>query len=120
MIAAGSVVDFEQIARSTRAGAWGFTIGSAIFEDKLPGGPDVAGQVRAVLDALRRGGGPRMRQRGRPRSTQVREELLDELLDGTLRRAASSCPTRTSSPSASGSAARPCAKRSAAWSRPAT
>jgi hypothetical protein len=31
------------------AGAWGFTIGSAIFEGRLPGGPDVAAQVRAVL-----------------------------------------------------------------------
>jgi hypothetical protein len=31
------------------AGAWGFTIGSAIFDGLLPGGPDVAGQVREVL-----------------------------------------------------------------------
>jgi hypothetical protein len=51
VIAAGSVVDFEQIEMLARAGAWGFTIGSAIFEGKLPGGPDLAGQVRAVLDA---------------------------------------------------------------------
>jgi hypothetical protein len=50
VIAAGSVVDFEQIGLLDRAGAWGFTIGSAIFEGKLPGGPDVAAQVRAVLD----------------------------------------------------------------------
>jgi hypothetical protein len=51
VIAAGSVVEFEQIEMLARAGAWGFTIGSAIFEGKLPGGPDLAGQVRAVLDA---------------------------------------------------------------------
>jgi phosphoribosylformimino-5-aminoimidazole carboxamide ribonucleotide (ProFAR) isomerase len=51
VIAAGSVVDFDQVAMLERAGAWGFTIGSAIFENKLPGGPGVAGQVRAVLDA---------------------------------------------------------------------
>ena len=51
VIAAGSVVDFDQIEMLARAGAWGFTIGSAIFEGKLPGGPDLAGQVRAVLDA---------------------------------------------------------------------
>ena len=31
------------------AGAWGFTIGGAIFEGRLPGGPDVAAQVRSVL-----------------------------------------------------------------------
>jgi hypothetical protein len=49
VIAAGSVVDFEQIAALERAGAWGFTIGSAIFEGKLPGGPGVAGQVESVL-----------------------------------------------------------------------
>jgi hypothetical protein len=51
VIAAGSVVDFDQIRLLEQAGAWGFTIGSAIFEGKLPGAPDVAAQVRAVLDA---------------------------------------------------------------------
>jgi hypothetical protein len=49
VIAAGSVATFEQIAALARAGAWGFTIGGAIFEGLLPGGPDVSGQVRAVL-----------------------------------------------------------------------
>jgi hypothetical protein len=51
VIAAGSVVDFDQIRLLEQAGAWGFTIGSAIFEGKLPGGPDVVAQVCAVLDA---------------------------------------------------------------------
>ena len=51
VIAAGSVVDFDQVEMLAKAGAWGFTIGSAIFENKLPGGPGVGGQVRAVLDA---------------------------------------------------------------------
>lgn len=51
VIAAGSVAGFDQIDALARAGAWGFTIGSAIFEGRLPGGPDVAAQVRAVLDA---------------------------------------------------------------------
>jgi hypothetical protein len=51
VIAAGSVVDFGQIELLASAGAWGFTIGSAIFEGKLPGGPDVPAQVRAVLEA---------------------------------------------------------------------
>ena len=50
VIAAGSVVDAAQIRTLAAAGAWGFTIGGAIFEGRLPGGPDVAAQVRAVLD----------------------------------------------------------------------
>jgi hypothetical protein len=57
VIAAGSVVDFDQIELLARAGAWGFTIGSAIFDDKLPGGPSVAGQVKAVLEAAEKVGG---------------------------------------------------------------
>jgi hypothetical protein len=48
-VVAGSVVTKEQIQLLARAGAWGFTIGGAIFERKLPGGDTVAGQVRAVL-----------------------------------------------------------------------
>ncbi|MGW1617336.1 hypothetical protein ACWCQZ_50220 [Streptomyces sp. NPDC002285] len=49
VIAADSVVTKEQILLLARAGAWGFTIGGAIFESKLPGGNTVAGQVKAVL-----------------------------------------------------------------------
>jgi hypothetical protein len=51
VIAAGSVASLEQIKVLEAAGAWGFTIGSAIFEGKLPGGPSLAGQVREVLRA---------------------------------------------------------------------
>jgi len=51
VIAAGSVATVEQIAVLDAAGAWGFTIGSAIFDGRLPGGPSVAGQVEAVLQA---------------------------------------------------------------------
>jgi hypothetical protein len=51
VIAAGSVVSTEQIRVLDEAGAWGFTIGGAIFEGRLPGGPSVAGQVTAVLAA---------------------------------------------------------------------
>lgn len=50
VIAAGSVVGAEQIELLAAAGAWGFTIGSAIFEGKLPGAPGVAAQVEAVLE----------------------------------------------------------------------
>jgi len=51
VIAAGSVASTAQITALDQAGAWGFTIGSAIFEGRLPGGPSVAGQVREVLRA---------------------------------------------------------------------
>lgn len=50
VIAAGSVTSAAQIRTLARAGAWGFTIGSAIFAGELPGAPDVAAQVRAVLE----------------------------------------------------------------------
>jgi hypothetical protein len=51
VIAAGSVASVAQIQALAAAGAWGFTIGGAIFEGRLPGGPSVAGQVREVLRA---------------------------------------------------------------------
>jgi hypothetical protein len=50
VIAAGSVVDDGQIATLASSGAWGFTIGSAIFDGRFPGGPDVTAQVRHVLE----------------------------------------------------------------------
>jgi phosphoribosylformimino-5-aminoimidazole carboxamide ribonucleotide (ProFAR) isomerase len=49
VIAAGSVVRDDQIAMLENAGAWGFTIGSAIFDGLFPGAPDIASQVRYVL-----------------------------------------------------------------------
>jgi hypothetical protein len=51
VIAAGSVATTRQIADLEAAGAWGFTIGGAIFDGRLPGGPSVAGQIEAVLAA---------------------------------------------------------------------
>ena len=51
VIAAGSVASVAQIRALDQAGAWGFTIGGAIFEWQLPGGPSIAGQVREVLRA---------------------------------------------------------------------
>jgi len=51
VIAAGSVASVRQIATLDAAGAWGFTIGGAIFEGRLPGGPSIAGQIRQVLAA---------------------------------------------------------------------
>jgi hypothetical protein len=51
VIVAGSVYSLEQIRDIAAAGAWGFTIGGAIFEGLLPGGPGLAGQIEAVLAA---------------------------------------------------------------------
>ncbi len=50
VIAAGSVVDDAQISTLASAGAWGFTIGSAIFDGLFAGAPDVTAQVRHVLE----------------------------------------------------------------------
>ena len=49
VIVAGSIVTAEQIRKVAATGAWGFTIGGAIFEGKLPGAPDLAVQISAVL-----------------------------------------------------------------------
>ena len=49
VIAAGSVVTRDQIVGLKRAGASAFTIGGAIFDDKLPG-DGIAAQVRTALD----------------------------------------------------------------------
>lgn len=51
VIAAGSVASTAQVRALDQAGAWGFTIGGAIFEGRLPGGPSIAGQVTEVLRA---------------------------------------------------------------------
>jgi len=50
VVVAGSIVTAEQIRLVAGAGAWGFTIGGAIFEGRLPGGPDLAAQISAVLE----------------------------------------------------------------------
>jgi hypothetical protein len=49
VIAAGSVDSPERIRALAGLGVWGYTIGGAIFEGRLPGGPGVADQVREVL-----------------------------------------------------------------------
>lgn len=53
VIVAGSVASLRQIRDIAAAGAWGFTIGGAIFEGLMPGGPDIASQIKAVLAAAR-------------------------------------------------------------------
>ncbi len=49
VVVAGSIATAEQIRLVASAGAWGFTIGGAIFEGRLPGAPDLAGQITEVL-----------------------------------------------------------------------
>jgi len=49
VVVAGSIVTAEQIRLVASAGAWGFTIGGAIFEGRLPGAPDLAAQIEEVL-----------------------------------------------------------------------
>ncbi len=53
VIAAGAVVTRDQIVLLNRAGAWGFTIGSAIFAGQLPGAPSISAQVQTVLGWLK-------------------------------------------------------------------
>ena len=49
VIAAGSVDSPERIATLAGLGVWGYTIGSAVFEARFAGAPDLAAQVREVL-----------------------------------------------------------------------
>ncbi|QJU56165.1 1-(5-phosphoribosyl)-5-((5-phosphoribosylamino)methylideneamino)imidazole-4-carboxamide isomerase [Herbiconiux sp. SALV-R1] len=49
VIVAGSVTTEAQVAAIDEAGAWGFTIGGAIFDGVLPGEKDVVSQVRTAL-----------------------------------------------------------------------
>lgn len=51
VIAAGSVDSVERIRALARLGVWGFTIGGAIFEGRLPAGPSVREQLEVALAA---------------------------------------------------------------------
>lgn len=51
VIVAGSIASIDRVLEVAQAGAWGYTIGSAIFDGLLPGGPSIADQVRGVLEA---------------------------------------------------------------------
>lgn len=51
VIAAGSVDSVERIRTLGRLGVWGFTIGGAVFEGRLPGDPSVRAQLTMVLAA---------------------------------------------------------------------
>jgi hypothetical protein len=51
VIVAGSIASIDRVRAVSDAGAWGYTIGSAIFDGLLPGAPSVPDQVRRVLEA---------------------------------------------------------------------
>jgi hypothetical protein len=51
VIVAGSIASIDRVLTVSEAGAWGYTIGSAVFDGVLPGAPSIADQVRNVLDA---------------------------------------------------------------------
>lgn len=53
VIAAGSIDAEDRIRAMAKAGVWAFTIGGAIFDGKLPGGPLVAAQIDWVLATAR-------------------------------------------------------------------
>jgi hypothetical protein len=55
VIVAGSIATVDRVLAVSDAGAWGFTIGSAIFDGLLPGAPSVADQVRRVMEATTAG-----------------------------------------------------------------
>jgi uncharacterized protein related to proFAR isomerase len=59
VVVAGSIDSAERIATVTRLGAWGFTIGGAIFERTLPAGPSVREQVDWTLACARDAAVPR-------------------------------------------------------------
>ena len=50
VIAAGSIDSMARIDALSRLGAWGFTIGSAIFEGRFGRPDDIAGQIATVLN----------------------------------------------------------------------
>jgi 4-hydroxythreonine-4-phosphate dehydrogenase len=52
VVVAGSVESDARIRAVCRAGAWGFTVGGAVFERAFPAPATTAGQVRHVLDLL--------------------------------------------------------------------
>lgn len=51
VVVAGSIVTAEQIDVVTRAGAWGFTVGGAVFDRKLVPGGSIRDQITWTLEA---------------------------------------------------------------------
>jgi hypothetical protein len=53
IVSAGSVASYPRIAEIWEAGAWGFTIGGAFFEEKFVRGGNFTENVKAVTDWLK-------------------------------------------------------------------
>ena len=51
VVVAGSIADVSQIATVSSAGAWAFTVGSALFERRFVPGGSLRAQVDAVSAA---------------------------------------------------------------------
>jgi hypothetical protein len=49
VIVAGSIASIDRALTVSETGAWGYTIGSAVFDGLLPGAPSIPEQVRRVL-----------------------------------------------------------------------
>ena len=54
VVSAGSIASFERIAEVQEAGAWGFTIGSAFFEEAFVPGGSLGDNISAVWNWLER------------------------------------------------------------------
>ena len=50
IVVAGSIVSAAQIQALSTAGAWGFTIGGAAFENVLPAEPTIRAEVEWALE----------------------------------------------------------------------
>jgi hypothetical protein len=51
VIVAGSIASAERIRAVSRLGAWGFTVGSAVFDNSFAGEKTLRGQISAILAA---------------------------------------------------------------------
>ncbi len=51
VVVAGSIASAERVRAVKRLGAWGFTVGSAVFDQTFEGEKSLRGQVSAILDA---------------------------------------------------------------------
>lgn len=56
VVVAGSIDGAARIQLVEGAGAWGFTIGGAIFDGLLPGGPDISRQIEWTLGQVSENG----------------------------------------------------------------
>jgi phosphoribosylformimino-5-aminoimidazole carboxamide ribonucleotide (ProFAR) isomerase len=59
VVSAGSIASFERIDEVWETGAWGFTIGSAFFEQRFVSGGPLRDNIAAVASWLERGAAKR-------------------------------------------------------------